>query len=51
MTQEQLAKELNISRQSISKWELDISLPSILFIIQLTKILNCSIEDLLKNLE
>ena len=48
LSQEGLARKLNISRQSISKWEQGISLPSILYLVPLTKILNCSLEDLLK---
>ena len=47
LSQEDLAKKLNISRQSISKWEQGISYPSILYLVPLTKILDCSLEDLL----
>ena len=47
LSQKDLAKKLNISRQSISKWEQGISYPSILYLVPLTKILDCSLEDLL----
>ena len=46
-TQEQLAIKLNISRQSISKWERDVGLPNLTYLKPLSKILKCSIEDLL----
>lgn len=47
LSQEDLARKLQISRQSISKWEQGISYPSILYLVPLTKILDCSLEDLL----
>ena len=50
LSQEDLARKLSISRQSISKWEQGISYPSILYLNPLTKILNCSLEELLKDL-
>ena len=46
LTQEEVAIKLQISRQSISKWEKDIALPAIIYIIPLTKIYQCSIEDI-----
>lgn len=50
LSQEDLAKKLRISRQSISKWEQGISYPSILYLVPLTKMLDCTLEELLKNL-
>ena len=50
LSQEALAKLLNISRQSISKWEQGISYPSILYIVPLARILDCSLDNLLKEL-
>ena len=49
ISQEELAELLDVSRQSISKWEQGISYPSILYLIPLTKILDCHLEDLLKD--
>ena len=46
-TQEELADILGVSRQSVSKWEMGISLPSLIFLEPLSEILNCSIEELL----
>ncbi len=47
ITQEELADLLNVSRQSISRWELGISFPETDKLIKLSKILNCSIDYLL----
>ena len=47
LSQDDVAKKLAISRQSISKWELGMSLPDITYLVPLTKILNCEIEELL----
>ncbi len=47
LTQYDIASYLRISRQSISKWEQDISLPLIIYLVPLTKLLNCSLEQLL----
>lgn len=46
LTQQMLAKKLFISRQSISKWENDISFPPVIVIKKLIVILKCSYEDL-----
>jgi len=48
MTQEVLAEKLNISRQTISKWEMDISQPEIENAIELCKIFNCSLDNLFR---
>ena len=47
-TQEQLADILGVSRQSISKWESDIAYPETDKLIKLGKILECSMDYLLK---
>lgn len=46
LTQDKIAKVLNISHQSISKWENGKSLPTIEYCVPLTKILNCTLDDL-----
>ena len=48
LSQEQLASQLTVSRQAISKWELDTSLPDTENIIQISNILDVSIDYLLK---
>ena len=47
LTQEDLANKLMVTRQVISKWELGNSLPSIDLIIELSKLFNTSIEEIL----
>ena len=47
-TQEQLADILEVSRQTISKWESNIAYPETNKLIQLSKIFNCSVDYLLK---
>ena len=48
LTQEQLAKELNISRESISKRESGKSYPSIHNVVILSDIFNLSLDSLIK---
>lgn len=50
LTQDEVAEALQISRQSISKWERDETLPVITFIVPLAKILNCNIFDLFETI-
>ena len=47
LSQEQLADRLGVSRQAVSKWESGSSYPDMDKIIQISKILNCTLEDLL----
>ena len=46
LTQEEIAEFLHISRQSVSKWELGLTEPSLGDIKRLSQILNCSVEEL-----
>ncbi len=48
LTQADIANYLQISRQSVSKWESGNSLPSLIFLQPLCEILDCSIMELLK---
>lgn len=48
MTQEALAEKLGISRQTISKWEMDAALPEIDKAIELCRIFNCSLDNLFR---
>ncbi|HBF86597.1 MAG TPA: phosphoglucosamine mutase [Clostridiales bacterium] len=47
VSQEKLAKILNVTRQSVSKWESDDSLPQIDNVIELCKIFNVTADELL----
>lgn len=48
-TQEELAEIMNVSRQSISKWESDIAFPETEKLITLSKLYHCSIDYLLNS--
>nr|WP_274354500.1 helix-turn-helix transcriptional regulator [Enterococcus faecium] len=48
ISQSEVAKYLNISRQSISKWENDTSSPDINNLTLLSSLYEISIDDLLK---
>ena len=48
MTQEQLAEKLNISRQTVSKWETSSTLPDLESILKLCRIFHISLDDLLE---
>jgi len=47
ITQEKLAEILSVSRQSVSRWETDISFPETDKLIKLSKLFECSIDFLL----
>ena len=49
MTQEQLADLMQVSRQSVSRWESDVVFPETDKLLQLSNIFNCSVDYLLKN--
>ena len=51
MTQEQLAEKLNVSRQTISKWESDRTSPDLESIVNISRIFHVSLDDLLKEAE
>lgn len=46
MSQEELAEKVNVSRQSVSKWENGESYPEMNNILELCKIFNCKLNDL-----
>ncbi|NLO85675.1 MAG: helix-turn-helix transcriptional regulator [Clostridiales bacterium] len=48
MTQEELAEQMNVSRQTVSKWELDAAFPEMEKAIALAKLFSCSIDELLQ---
>ncbi len=47
LTQEQLADKLFVSRSNVSKWERNISLPDAETLLELSKIFNVSVDDIL----
>lgn len=48
LTQEQVAERLNVSRQSVAKWESGESLPDIENCIELARLYRVTIDDLVK---
>lgn len=48
LSQEDLALELEVSRQAVSKWESGTGFPEAEKLIAISEILNCSLDDLLK---
>lgn len=49
MTQDELAEKINISRQTVSKWELDIVQPEMDKAIALCSFFNCSLDNLFRD--
>jgi len=49
LSQEQLAEKLEVSRQSVSKWESDQSMPEVGKILQLSTLFNITADDLLRD--
>lgn len=48
LTQEKVAEEIQVSRQTISNWENERSYPDIISIIKLSDLYNISLDELLK---
>ena len=45
MTQEELAEKMNVSRQTVSKWELGTVLPELEKLLELCDGFNCSVDQ------
>ena len=48
MTQEALAEKLNVSRQTISKWEMDAANPEMDKALEICKIFSCTLDNLFR---
>lgn len=48
MTQEELAEKLAVSRQTVSKWELDTAYPEINKLVELCNLFSCSMDELVR---
>lgn len=48
MTQEELAEKLNVSRQTVSKWELDAAYPEVEKLIELCTLFSCTLDQLIR---
>ena len=51
LTQEQLANQLNVSSQAVSKWENNLSIPDLPILIELADIFNVSLDELIRQKE
>lgn len=51
MTQEELANQLNVSSQAVSKWENDLSIPDLPLLIQLSDLFHVTLDDLIREKE
>lgn len=51
LTQEQMAEILEISRQSVSRWEVNIAFPETEKLLKLSRLLGCSVDFLLNEKE
>ena len=49
LTQEQFAELMKVSRQSVSKWEMNLSYPDTEKLIRMSKLFSCSLDYLLKD--
>ena len=49
MTQENLAEKLSVSRQTVSKWELDTAQPEMDKAIELCRLFNCTLDNLFRD--
>jgi len=49
MTQEQLAEKMNVSRQTVSKWELDVAYPEIGKVVELCRLFCCTMDELIRD--
>ena len=49
MTQEKLAERMDVTRQTVSKWEIGTALPEVDKLVALCEMFNCSIDQLLRD--
>lgn len=48
MTQEELADRMGVSRQTVSKWELDAAYPEMSKVLELCQLFSCSMDQLIR---
>ena len=49
MTQEDVAKQLNVDRSTVAKWEAGESMPRAQMLPKLAQLFSCTVDDLLKD--
>ena len=50
-TQEELAEKLNVSRQAVAKWEAGRAYPDVMNLIQISDMMNVTVDYLVKDRE
>ena len=48
LTQEALAKQLDVKQNTVSQWETGVRNPSLPMLLRIAEILNCSVNDLVQ---
>lgn len=48
MTQEELAEKMGVSRQTVSKWELDVVYPELNKLVELCNLFSCSLDQIVR---
>ena len=48
MSQVKLAKALNVSRSTVNAWEMDLSMPTIKYVIEMSKLFNVTSDYILE---
>ena len=48
MSQEALAKKLDVKQNTVSQWETGVRNPSLPMLLRIAEILNCSVNDLVQ---
>mgnify|MGYP001106429417 CR=1 FL=1 len=48
MTQEELAEKMGVSRQTVSKWELDAGYPEMEKVVELCQLFSCTMDQLVR---
>lgn len=51
MTQEEMAEQLNVTRQTVSKWESDLSVPDIAMVQTIAAFFDVSIDELMNGVK
>lgn len=51
ITQEELAERLHVSRQTVSRWETDLTAPDLDILVSLSDIFGCSLDELVRGEE
>lgn len=49
LTQEELGAKLGVTNQAVSKWESEVSLPDVMLLPEITKVLGITLDDLYAN--